>query len=677
MEHAIVLEDGKISVAVDAGTGYTTLIRNPADESGMNWILGNSNWGHTDGFEIQSVEKKENSVIVSGINRADFLNLVIEKSVSNGKYIEKYRIENAGKLEYFLTGDSSGIHFPYSCNFDQRPGILSDSCISHVWCGGDASWIYSAKPDGTRTCLVCMIVEGRFANYSIDYNADVPGNNVAASHYRGAVVLHPEDCIIMPGTSLSFTFVYGFSKDKPDEHLIEWSPRAIFARADRYTLYPGETMCGVLETAFEPEFVSIELDGDKIPYRKDGKNIRWQWTASSAGEREFQIFVDERKTRMRINVISPVEEILKRRVGFIAEKQQYRMEGSHLDGAYLIYDRISRRRYFSVSSYDHNSARERLAMGAVVAMALQRSPEEGNEALAESLRQYRNYVERELFDSETMTVFNGAMRDSRWKRAYNYPLMADFFLECHLAFHDDKCLEYAAGIMLSYYSMIESRRQESPCVEDVRIIECLKKRNKNDLAEKLSRAVIHNADRVLAAGDAMFSEEVSYTQAQFYLKIISLCHAHRLTKNPVYLAASLKLLRNSEAFRGQQPDYHTNNLGVRYWDLFWFGKIRSFGDTMPQWLCALCGEMYFLLGEETGDERYFPVGKNILRNCLCVYDETGFGAAGYLMPRRIEAHSSDGGVRGGIPLGTIPGERFDDWANDQDWSLYYAALRNV
>ena len=96
MDHPIVLEDGKIRVAVDAETGYTTSIRNPADESGMNWILGNSNWGHTDGFEIQSVEKKGNSVIVSGINRADFLNLVIEKSVSNGKYIEKYRIENAG-----------------------------------------------------------------------------------------------------------------------------------------------------------------------------------------------------------------------------------------------------------------------------------------------------------------------------------------------------------------------------------------------------------------------------------------------------------------------------------------------------------------------------------------------------------------------------------------------------
>lgn len=89
MEHAIVLEDGKISVAVDAGTGYTTLIRNPADESGMNWILGNSNWGHTDGFEIQSVEKKENSVIVSGINRADFLNLVIEKKRFKRKIYRK------------------------------------------------------------------------------------------------------------------------------------------------------------------------------------------------------------------------------------------------------------------------------------------------------------------------------------------------------------------------------------------------------------------------------------------------------------------------------------------------------------------------------------------------------------------------------------------------------------
>ena len=37
-----------------------------------------------------------------------------------------------------------------------------------------------------------------------------------------------------------------------------------------------------------------------------------------------------------------------------------------------------------------------------------------------SLIKHRKFIEREIFDKNTATVYNGVNRDARWKRAYNY-----------------------------------------------------------------------------------------------------------------------------------------------------------------------------------------------------------------------------------------------------------------
>lgn len=669
----ISCESEGIFVAVHPVTGDTVTLRNPADPYGMNWIREESDWGRVDGFETLGVRVVEGTAIVSARNAADQLELTVEKSVANGRYTELYQVVNTGDVEFFLTREKFGIHCPYNCSYRGRPNVLSDSCVTHVWCGLEGAWLYSAKPDGRGPYLVGMVTEGASANYSIDYDASVARGN--ASHYRGAIVLHPAECVIAPGETLTLRFVYAFDEARPDTQLIDWNPNSIWVGADRYTLRVGETMRGSLKTVFDWESASIETGGKAVSFQKEGNRAHWESTFSTVGEREFLIRAGGRVTRMRVNVIDDTAEILRRRAKFIVEKQQYRKSTSRLDGAYLIYDRATQRQYFSSSFRDSNAARERLAMGVVVALALQR---EYDESFAASLHLHRAYLERELFDVETMTVFDGVGRDDRWPRAYNYPWMADFYLEYYHAFNDRVCLEYAAGIMLRYFRMIEYCAQESPCMENLRIIEALQKEGLTTLASQLATAVIRHSDQLLIMGNAIFSEEVSYTQAQFYNKIISLCHAHHLTKERKYLTQALNFLGNSEAFRGEQPDFHTHLQGVRYWDLYWFGKMKSYGDTMPQWLGALCGEMYFQLGTESGNPELFRVGEAILRGALCVYDRNGFGSAGYLMPYRVTIHYPENAVQcGAIPAGTVYGERYDDWANDQDWSLYYAALRNV
>ena len=72
-------------------------------------------------------------------------------------------------------------------------------------------------------------------------------------------------------------------------------------------------------------------------------------------------------------------------------------------------------------------------------------------------------------------------------------------------------------------------------------------------------------------------------------------------------------------------------------------------------------------------------GEAILRNALCVYDDDGFGCAGYLMPYHVEAiyppeHKY---CIFDMKPGLKKGKHYDAWADDQDFGLYYAVLRKL
>ena len=109
-----------ISVLFDKQTGYTKGIYDPRDDFAMNWILENSDWGAVEGFAVREVEETANGIIVRGVNKAEHLQLVVKKSVTEEKYVERYQITNIGASEFFLTRDNFGIHFPYNCTFEGK-----------------------------------------------------------------------------------------------------------------------------------------------------------------------------------------------------------------------------------------------------------------------------------------------------------------------------------------------------------------------------------------------------------------------------------------------------------------------------------------------------------------------------------------------------------------------------
>ncbi|MBQ7046040.1 MAG: hypothetical protein IJN65_06070, partial [Clostridia bacterium] len=145
-----------------------------------------------------------------------------------------------------------------------------------------------------------------------------------------------------------------------------------------------------------------------------------------------------------------------------------------------------------------------------------------------------------------------------------------------------------------------------------------------------------------------------------------------ITNNKKYLEPINDLLKISESFYATQPDYRMYGIALRYWDMYWFGKTQSYGDTYPQWLSALTAQMYHYCDIALGTDNSRLIRENLLSNC-CVNFPDGFAACGYLYPEKVITFSSKSTPCQFRPLGEWVGKRFDEFANDQDWALYYAA----
>jgi len=659
----ITFADDRIFVTFDGKSGYTKTICYPNDAYRMNWILEDSDWGHVSGFPVQSVDIVDNGIDVCAVQND--VTLTVRKRITNGRYSELYVFQNTGNTAVPFSKETLGIHFPYNCTFENKTNLHDMSCVTHVWCGGDYAWMYSAKPSGESKYLVCYVNEGCISDYSISY--DVSRVSCGAS-YRGAIVLHPGEFVLEPGAQMRFSFVFYFSDQAADTGMPNDDCRMTVS-ANRYNAFVGKSFVCSFKSLDPWDDMEITCNGKPIAYQKTGQNAVWMLSADTPGEQIISVSVNGKKLCMKLNVLLPAEELLVRRAQFITRKQQYHKIGNPLDGAYLIYDRDTDTQFYESHFADHNACRERLAMGVVVAQALQKRYDA---AMMQSLEKHRAFIEREIFDRENFVVRDSENRNHMRIRAYNYPWMAVYYLEWYLLTGERECLENAAGIMISYYENANGGRQESPCIRNHEICRYLKAEGMESLYQKLLGHTLAHADRIIRDGSHCFSEEVRCTQFMFNGKVNILCQAFLLTDDNRYLQYIAEFMKKSDAFSAKQPDYHVHLLAVRYWDLYWFGKTKTYGDTMPQWLSALTAETYMFLSETGFGDAYREAAESILQSNLCVFFPDGFASAGYLVPYKVVQFTSDPSYKNDCLIpGTAYGHSYDSYANDQDWALYY------
>lgn len=621
--------------------GTLAALEHSRDSDKMNWVAGETPWGT--------------------VKRPAGLTVTVQRRIlPSGNLEECYTFANETAFPLFMGKTDIGIYTPFNDDYLDSPRCLTQRCNTHIFCGGESSYVMALRMGGAAPHLGLILTAGSLSCYSVERNLKERSND------RGDFILHPRLKELQPGESAVVAWeLFWFNSRHDFQRQLLWHHDFLQLETRQCSWYAGENMTFEVLTRqkLEQEQVGITLRREQdipLPFTliegSSGTKIFCEYPTGAPGEYLFIIKAGKKSLHTRHFVSLPREELISRRCRFIAEKQQYHNPGSSLDGAYIIYDREDDRQYYR-HTHDHNGGRERLGMGALMALWLnyQRAMGREDQTLKESLLNYRDYVYRELYDRESGTVFNDINRNLEWHRLYNYPWMTSFQLELYYLLEDQSYLRDAYQTMMRYYQS-GGEKFYAIGIPAAELYRELMQAGLTAEAGSFKEKFLAHAGQIRDNGLNYPVSEVNYEQSIVAPAAGILLQAYELGGDVQYLHEGKRQLDVLSLFNGRQPDYRQFENSIRHWDGYWFGKRAMFGDTYPHYWSVLTGVEYQRYARLTGKHEYRELAEASIRGCLNLYTPEGFGSCAMVFPETVNGQ---------------PGNFYDPWANDQDWALYY------
>ncbi len=321
---------------------------------------------------------------------------------------------------------------------------------------------------------------------------------------------------------------------------------------------------------------------------------------------------------------------------------------------YMVYDngtgKILTDTRNATAASDKDEGRERVGMGVMIAKWLQ-----GHEdpVVYGSLARYVAFVRNKL-QTPDYKVYSDVLHTHK-NRGYNYPWVADLYLQMYY-------LTKKAAYLKDSYSTLQRFFKEFGhqfYAIGIPVKESLDGLKKEGLAKEYDSLLSQfrsMGDNLVKNGIYYPKSEVNYEQSIVAPSVIFLLELYSVTREERYLAAAKIQMTSLEAFQGRQPDVHLNEIAIRHWDGYWFGKRAMWGDVMPHYwstLTTMAYQRYFELG---GDGSYRDRAVANIQNNLLNFKEDGTASCAYIYPLTVNGN---------------PGKFYDPYANDQDWALYY------
>lgn len=595
----------------------------------MNWVESDAEWG---------TAKLPKGLTLSQCARP------LKDGIS-----EAYTFTNTTDRYIFTGLRDVAIYTPFSDRYESAEICMTNRCHTHIWCGGDVTYIMALRMGGEAPHFGLALTEGSIGGYSIERDFNKGSND------RGVFLLHPSPKALAPGESFTVGWRLFSHNGKDDfyKKLEAYSNRYIGIRAEKYVFFQGEQIRLQLSPAFpfHAGNISVTCGGRDVDYIIKNNTILIDETAGTIGERQYTIDICGVKTWCRILVQPPLWELAKARCYFIADKQQFHKKDSPLDGAYLCYDNEEHHMFYS-HLHDYNAGRERFTMGILMAKYLQNIPDS---YLENSLRQYITFIEREMFDTQTGVVYNDYGRNNSWNRLYNYPWLSTLYLELYRLYRNQEMLLCAYRALRSFYEQGGTHFYaiEIPLKE---ITLCLEQENLVEEQKILMRYFSEHCQTIMGNGLNYPAHEVNYEQSIVGPAANLLMQMYEVTEDRKYLEAAKQQLEVLELFNGQQPDYHLYEVAIRHWDGHYFGKRRLFGDTFPHYWSGITATAYQSYADITGSSDYLQKADAACRALLSMFSPDGSATCAYLYPVSINGQK---------------GDFADPYANDQDWALYF------
>lgn len=627
---SISLSNAAMRVEINESDGALKSLVLNGDEAKMNWVEGRKPWGLVRAYAPCSSPRRRwdfcdlHYLLFQGVSRSgdvvksrysgNGLSCAVTRTIEKDALFEQYEFRNEGGVPlYFLRGHL-GILATFNDSYGSADECAIRRCHAHIHANGTNAFVHAVKMAPYPVELVLSMAEGELDGYSQQICQAERSND------RGDIVLHPAPFVLLPGDAKRFSW------------RISAIPAGSFVppvRVKYETCFPGE------------KFEISDVAGRHLV------------DAVRPGKLEAH--------GARLYVSEPLEEIVRRRIDFIVSHQQCRDSKSPLYGAFLIYDTEDRLQYFDDRWFDHNACRERLGMGLLIARWLQ---SHDDQRVREAFGLFEEFVFREFVDRDTGITYNTVGKNPNRKRLYNAPWAMTFLGELYRLKGDVSYLRTAERAMMDYYANGGEKFYPNGCRFGDLI--AMMRDAGLDVSNVLACHRRH-IDRILANGVNYPPHEVRYEQTIVTPAVSILCsYWLNIEKDPKVRAAIDEHVAMLTRFDGEQPDHASGGMPIRHWDGYWFGKLRSYGDTLHYW-SVLSAAAYKRYAEVSGDRSYDERAERCWRNTLFLYRGDGTASCAYYVPLFMSL-TDDGGEDIG-PV--VRGERFDPWANDQDFGLYF------
>ena len=660
----------------DANTGAISELGINNDTYKMNWVLApdgtqykwvTSQYGWGLGFLTVNGEKLTwEKPISANTYKAGNILIAVKRKLVNGELFEEYTFKNTGKTAACIT--DWGIYTPWNDNYPSASECMTNRCDAHIWAGDNAAYAMAIRmgDQGQGGNIGLMLTKGSLPDYEVWEHK----NENANSNFRGVFAMDLPDMTLAAGKSYTVAWKVFEHKGKDDFYKKLIAQGGTIARSDKYVYQQGETVKVYLKAnklkSLSATITAKNLKNGEVTYParaiktgKDTKGYYAYFTANELGEQRIDLIYNKvNRTHANILVTSNSDNLIGKRVNFIIDHQQMSDSQDARYGAYMVYDNERQAIYKNDDkrkSSDTDEGRERVGMGIMLAKWYLKHP---SEKLKQSLISYAKFYRKRL-QTEDYTTYSTVSKSGRL-RGYNYAWAADFFFHMYEVTKDK---QYAIDGYQTMQALYRKFGYGFYCI-NIPVTSGLKVLKEAGLMTEYNHLLIdfsRTADIFIKNGLNFPKHEVNFEQSIIAPATQFLLELYLQTQDKQYLHAAENMLPVAENLCGQQPDYRLNEIAIRHWDCYWFGKRQLYGDTFPHYWSCVNGAAYYYYAKATGKEEYLAKAKEIVRNNLCNVFEDGTGSCAFVYPKRIngeKAHFADA------------------FANDQDWALAFYLLIN-
>ena len=645
------------NIEANAENGAVCGILHPDDSYAMNWCGEFGNWGNVHCGLIKKLNhrdpkgvlpKKElaflplsnfeqtNEAMVSEYTSED-IRVTVSRYFEEDKYIERYVLKNLREDDLFLEHGDVGILLPFNDVYTYAEDCLTNRCNTHIWCGENCTYINALKMGKSKLNLGLVLTKGAIKSYSV-YNTH--------SNHRGQFLMNLPHLELLSGEEYTVEWQMFWHEGKEDfVRLARDFETFVKIDAPHFTIFNNEEIAFCVDAHGE---AYVTCDGKDVPVKNGIVNYK----PKRLGEHRFDIQVGDLKTYTEFFVSEPLDIVVKKRLDFIVDKQQYCRKDSPLNGAFLIYDNEEKHMVFDAVVRDHNACRERLGMGLLLIKYLQSHKDK---RLQKALTEFMEFVLREIVDVETGEVFDGVRRNAKYKRLYNAPWVTMLFVEYFLLSGNKDFLTYTFRILEHYY-MNGGYTFYPNGLAMVKTVDAFHKAELYKEEKQVLEMFRKHVDNIVKNGKFYPKHEVNFEQTIVSPAATFTAEMGLITKEPMYIQEAEKHIETIDLFGGQQPSFHLQEVPIRYWDDYWFGKSRMFGDNFPHYWSCLSARSMMAYYKCKGRTKYKETAEKIYRSNLCLFNDKGEGSCAYVYPYTLNGEK---------------GAFYDGWTNDQDFALYF------